>query len=77
VRFQRGNDSAAILGLVKIWSKVRTPSRFWRSRVVVTCLDSRFTRWTCDSYVARVNELAARHPRYGYRRIWALLRTEG
>jgi transposase InsO family protein len=23
-----------------------------------------------------MNELAARHPRYGYRRIWALLRTE-
>ena len=27
--------------------------------------------------VARMNELAARHPRYGYRRIWALLRSEG
>jgi putative transposase len=27
--------------------------------------------------VARMNELAALHPRYGYRRIWALLRTEG
>jgi transposase InsO family protein len=27
--------------------------------------------------VARMNTLAARHPRYGYRRIWALLRTEG
>jgi transposase InsO family protein len=27
--------------------------------------------------VARMNELAACHPRYGYRRIWALLRTEG
>jgi putative transposase len=27
--------------------------------------------------VARMNELAARHPRYGYRRIWALLRQEG
>jgi putative transposase len=27
--------------------------------------------------VARMNELAARHPRYGYRRIWALLRGEG
>ncbi len=26
---------------------------------------------------ARMNELACRHPRYGYRRIWALLRTEG
>ncbi len=25
----------------------------------------------------RLNELAARHPRYGYRRIWALLRSEG
>jgi len=25
----------------------------------------------------RMNELAARHPRYGYRRIWALLRGEG
>jgi putative transposase len=24
-----------------------------------------------------MNELAARHPRYGYRRIWALLRSEG
>ncbi len=27
--------------------------------------------------VARMNELAAAHPRYGYRRIWALLRAEG
>jgi putative transposase len=27
--------------------------------------------------VARMNELAAAHPRYGYRRIWALLRGEG
>ncbi len=27
--------------------------------------------------VARMNELAAAHPRYGYRRIWALLRSEG
>jgi putative transposase len=27
--------------------------------------------------VARMNELAARHPRYGYRRVWALLRSEG
>jgi transposase InsO family protein len=27
--------------------------------------------------VARLNELAERHPRYGYRRIWALLRQEG
>jgi transposase InsO family protein len=27
--------------------------------------------------VKRMNELAARHPRYGYRRVWALLRTEG
>jgi putative transposase len=27
--------------------------------------------------VARMNELAAKHPRYGYRRIWALLRQEG
>lgn len=27
--------------------------------------------------VARMNELAVAHPRYGYRRIWALLRTEG
>ena len=27
--------------------------------------------------VKRLNELAARHPRYGYRRIWALLRSEG
>jgi transposase InsO family protein len=27
--------------------------------------------------VARMNELAAQHPRYGYRRIWALLREEG
>jgi putative transposase len=24
-----------------------------------------------------MNELAAQHPRYGYRRIWALLRGEG
>jgi hypothetical protein len=27
--------------------------------------------------VARMNDLAAAHPRYGYRRIWALLRSEG
>jgi transposase InsO family protein len=27
--------------------------------------------------VERMNELAAVHPRYGYRRIWALLRAEG
>jgi putative transposase len=27
--------------------------------------------------VVRMNALAARHPRYGYRRIWALLRQEG
>jgi hypothetical protein len=27
--------------------------------------------------VARMNELAAAHPRYGYRRVWALLRSEG
>lgn len=27
--------------------------------------------------VARMNALADRHPRYGYRRIWALLRHEG
>jgi transposase InsO family protein len=27
--------------------------------------------------VARMNELAASHPRYGYRRVWALLRAEG
>jgi putative transposase len=27
--------------------------------------------------VERMNELAAAHPRYGYRRIWALLRGEG
>jgi putative transposase len=27
--------------------------------------------------VKRMNELAALHPRYGYRRIWALLREEG
>jgi transposase InsO family protein len=27
--------------------------------------------------IARMNELAARHPRYGYRRIWSLLRADG
>jgi putative transposase len=27
--------------------------------------------------VARMNELASKHPRYGYRRVWALLRSEG
>lgn len=27
--------------------------------------------------VKRVNELAGAHPRYGYRRIWAMLRSEG
>jgi putative transposase len=30
-----------------------------------------------SSVVRRMNELAERHPRYGYRRIWALLRGEG
>jgi transposase InsO family protein len=30
-----------------------------------------------ERLVARMNELAERHPRYGYRRIWALLRSEG
>lgn len=27
--------------------------------------------------VAKMNELAAAHPRYGYRRVWALLKAEG
>ncbi len=27
--------------------------------------------------VKRMNDLAAKHPRYGYRRVWALLRSEG
>jgi transposase InsO family protein len=27
--------------------------------------------------VRRINELATKHPRYGYRRVWALLRQEG
>jgi transposase InsO family protein len=27
--------------------------------------------------LARMNELASAHPRYGYRRVWALLRSEG
>ena len=27
--------------------------------------------------VRRMLELVARHPRYGYRRVWALLRAEG
>jgi putative transposase len=27
--------------------------------------------------VKRMNELAARHPRFGYRRVWSLLRAEG
>jgi len=27
--------------------------------------------------VARMNELAAEHPRWGYRRVWSLLRAEG
>lgn len=27
--------------------------------------------------VARMNELAAQHPRWGYRKVWALLRDEG
>jgi len=30
-----------------------------------------------QALVARLNELAARYPRYGYRRVWALLRGEG
>lgn len=27
--------------------------------------------------VARMNEIAAKHPRWGYRRVWSLLRAEG
>jgi hypothetical protein len=30
-----------------------------------------------ERLVARMRELAGKHPRYGYRRIWALLRREG
>lgn len=30
-----------------------------------------------ERLVERMNVLAARHPRYGYRRVWALLRGEG
>ena len=30
-----------------------------------------------DAVVERITRLAQRHPRYGYRRIWALLRREG
>ena len=30
-----------------------------------------------ERLVARMRGLAAKHPRYGYRRIWALLRREG
>ena len=32
---------------------------------------------TDGALLARVRELALRHPRFGYRRIWALLRREG
>ncbi len=32
---------------------------------------------TSCGWSARMNELAAAHPRYGYRRVWALLRGEG
>jgi transposase InsO family protein len=40
----------------------------------------RYTPVTSDERVAlarRIEDLAARHPRYGYRRIWALLDREG
>ena len=30
-----------------------------------------------DAVLPRLRELAARHPRYGYRRLWAVLRREG
>lgn len=30
-----------------------------------------------EALVARIRELALQHPRYGYRRIWALLRRGG
>lgn len=30
-----------------------------------------------DPVLGRLRELAARHPRYGYRRLWAVLRREG
>ena len=36
-------------------------------------ISSEFEQRLCK----RMNELAARHPRYGYRRVWALLRSEG
>jgi hypothetical protein len=37
--------------------------------------------WVAPEYelrlVERMNELAAKHPRYGYQRIWALHRADG
>jgi transposase InsO family protein len=36
-------------------------------------ISSEFEQKLCK----RMNELASRHPRYGYRRVWALLRSEG
>src|SRR5262245_66470313 len=40
----------------------------------------RYTPVRCEERVGlarRIEELAGLHPRYGYRRIWALLRREG
>ena len=34
-------------------------------------------RGSDEALVERIARLAQRHPRYGYRRIWALLRREG
>lgn len=34
-------------------------------------------RGSDEAFVERITHLAQRHPRYGYRRIWALLRREG
>jgi putative transposase len=44
------------------------------------CSTQRYRRVASDAevrLVRRIEELAAAHPRYGYRRTWALLRIEG
>ena len=53
-------------------------------RACLVCDQHRSTQRYCPvpselelKLVKRMNELASRHPRYGYRRVWALLRSEG
>lgn len=51
-----------------------------RASLLVSTVRRNGMRWSPTlelQLAARMNELAAQYPRYGYRRIWALLRSEG